>query len=487
MRHPQVSSLGIISSTALPRPRVDGSEPSKDRPRKMSHRRQGRDRKMGPRILRPMISAGFIAAILAGCLSLPNIGHATVALLMVAAIAGVAMAWGWIEAVAGAVAGSIGLAYYFLPPPGFAIENPKHVVALATFLLIAILIGKLAARSKRLLAQRDKLLNLSPDPLCIRDLNGDFRSANKAIEKILGWSERELCSRPFLEFVHPDDQARTKAAYEELSKGRAAVSLENRYRTKDGNWRWLNWTLAASVAGESEMSAAARDVTEEKFAREKLRDLAVQLMTAQEEERRRIARELHDDVTQRLATLGIELGLLKRANSRPDSGELREVLDRLQARVLKLSEDLRSLSHSLHPSILEYADLPATLEMYCRKFTDQHGITANFTARKVPAEIPRLVAVTLFRIAQESLRNVAVHSGATAASVVLAAEDGGARLSLFIIDNGKGFDVSKAKASPGLGLLSIEERARNIGASVTIDSTPEAGTRLAVEVALIEG
>ncbi|HSR06490.1 MAG TPA: PAS domain S-box protein [Bryobacteraceae bacterium] len=438
-----------------------------------------RVQKTGWRVLRSLTSVALIAGILASCLSLPNIDHATVALLLVAATGGLAMLWGWVEALAGAVAGAVGLAYYFLPPAGFSIASPEHVVALTAFLLIAIAIGQLADRSKRLLAQRGKLLNLSPDPLCIRGLNGDFRSANEAIVKILGWSESELCSRPFLEFVHPDDRAQTKAAWDEIARGRSATNVENRYLTKDGRWRWLSWTLAAPALGESQMSSAARDVTEEKLAREKLRDLAAQLMTAQEEERRRIARELHDDVTQRLSAVGIELGLLKR------SGDQHEVVEGLQAQIFELSDDLRSLSHSLHPSILEYADLPATLEMYCRKFTEQHAIAAAFTAREVPPEIPRAAAVALFRIAQESLRNVALHSGATAASVILAGEDGGS-LSLFIIDNGKGFDAGKIKAGSGLGLLSIEERARNMGASVSIDSTPEAGTRLTVKVPLGE-
>ena len=228
---------------------------------------------------------------------------------------------------------------------------------------------------------------------------------------------RNYVPAPFWSLYIPTIERIRKAAYQEMSRGRAAASVENRYLTKDGRWRWLSWTLAPPAAGESQISAAARDVTEEKLAREKLRDLAAQLMTAQEEERRRIARELHDDVTQRLSTVGIELGLLKR------TGSQHEVVDGLQAQIFELSDDLRSLSHSLHPSILEYADLPATLEMYCRKFTEQHAISANFTAREVPAEIPRAIAVALFRIAQESLRNVAVHSGATAASVVLAGED----------------------------------------------------------------
>jgi len=481
MRRVFNSWVGFVPSPSLARSAGPAEPNSRLVSAWLRRARQG----MGWRILRSLISAGFMGAILAGCLTLPNIDHATVALLMVAATGGLAMVWGWVEALAGAITGAVGLAYFFLPPAGFRIASPEHVVALAAFLLIAIAIGQLADHSKRLLAQRDKLLNLSPDPLCIRDLNGNFRSANEAIVNILGWSEQELCSRPFLEFVHPEDRAHTQAAYDEMARGRSAANIENRYRTKDGRWRWLNWTLAAPAPGESEISAAARDVTEEKLAREKLRDLAAQLMTAQEEERRRIARELHDDVTQRLANVGIELGLLKRNGSQSLAGEFHEVIDGLQAQIFELSDGLRSLSHSLHPSVLEYADLPATLEMYCRKFTEQHSIPASFTAREVPDEIPRAIAVALFRIAQESLHNVAVHSGATAASVVLAGQDR-TSLSLFIIDNGKGFDAGKSKASSGLGLLSIEERARNIGASVIIDSTLEAGTRLTVKVPLGE-
>jgi PAS domain S-box-containing protein len=184
-------------------------------------------------------SAGLIVALLAGCLWLPNIDHATVALLMVAAVVGLATWWGTVEALTGALTGGIGFDFYFLPPRGFGIEKPGHLVALIAFLLIALAIGQLAARSKQLLAQRDSSLHLSLDPLCIGDLNGRFRSVNQAMVQLLGWSERELCSRPFLEFVHPDDQARTKAAFRDFSAGRSVVDIENRYRTKDGGWRIL--------------------------------------------------------------------------------------------------------------------------------------------------------------------------------------------------------------------------------------------------------
>lgn len=443
-----------------------------------------RNRKMGRLVLHLAISVGFVVALLAGCLRLPNVDHATVALLMIGATVGLATVWGRAEALTGAIIGGLGFDYYFLPPYGFGIAKPEHLVALMAFLIVAAAIGHVSARSKQLLAQRDSLLHLSLDPLCIGDLNGNFRSVNQAMVELLGCSDGELCSRPFLEFVHPDDQARTKATLQDFSEGRSVVDIENRYLTKDGGWRWLHWKIAPPAPGASWLSAAAHDVTEKKWAREKLCDLTDQVMTAQEEERRRIAGELHDDVTQRLATLGIELGLLKRIPVGAEALNLHGELSRLQAQILQLSEDVRRLSHSLHPSILEHTDLAASLEMHCRKFTDQHGIATSFTARDVPDEVPRPVALALHRIVQESLRNVAGHSGATVASVVLAGE-GGSRLSLFVIDNGKGFDVGMAKIGPGLGLVSIEERARQIGASVSIDSMPDAGTRLSIQVPLI--
>jgi PAS domain S-box-containing protein len=438
------------------------------------------NRKIVRLILRLVISAGLIIALLAGCFWLPNIDHATVALLLVAATVGLATVWGRVEALTGAIIGGIGFDYYFLPPYGFGIEKTEHLVALAVFLFVAAAIGQLAGRSTQLLAQRDSLLRLSLDPLCIADLNGNFRSVNQAMVDLLGWSDEELSSRPLLELVHPDDEERTQAAFQGFFEGGSVVEVENRYRTKSGGWRWLHWKIAPPAPGASWVSAAARDVTEERWSQEKLRDLAAQVMTAQEEERRRIAGELHDDVTQRLATVGIELGLMKKNPA--GASELTGDLNRLQSQILELSEDIRRLSHSLHPSILEHSDLAASLEAHCREFTSQNRIAAGFTARDLPATIPRPVVLTLYRIAQESLRNVARHSDATAVSVVLAG--GGGELSLSIIDNGRGFDPGKAKNSPGLGLVSIEERARQISASVTIDSILDEGTTLRVQAPL---
>jgi PAS domain S-box-containing protein len=436
---------------------------------------------MGRFVIHLLVSALLMAALLAGCLWLPHVDHATVALLMLLAVYGLARVWGTAEARTGAIVGALGFDYYVLPPAGFHIAKPEYGVALVAFLAAAFVIIQLTERSRRMLVERGSLLNLALEPSGIRDRTGNFRLVNPAMEALLGSTAEQLCSRHFLEFVHPDDHLLSEAAFSDLSR-HPIVDFENRYQAKDGSWRWLHWRIAPHTDSTSEVLAVARDITEQKWAQNKLRDLADQVMTAQEEERRRIARELHDDVTQRLATVGIELGLLKKTEL-TGALDFGQNLGRLQAQILQLSEDIRRLSHSLHPSILEHSDLAAALEAHCRDFSQQHRITANFVSRDVPDNIPQPVVLALYRIAQESLQNVARHSGATTASIVLAGEDG-ASLSLFIIDNGRGFDVRKAKISPGLGLVSIEERARHIGASVTIDSMTEAGTRLTVQVPL---
>ncbi len=429
-------------------------------------------------VRRAVVSAAFSVCLLAGALRVPYVDHATIGLLLLGAVVGLGVYWGTLEALAAAIVGGAGFDYFFLPPLGFGIEKPEHWVTLAIFLFVAVSTGHLASRLKQLLDKRTSLTQLSLEPLCISDLSGNLESANAAFIRLVGWREQDLSSRPLIEFVHSADRPRTEAAIREASHGGAAIEIENRFQSEDGDWRWLRWRIAQAGPGKSWLSAAARDITEEKRAQEKLRALADQVINAQEDERRRIARELHDDFTQRLAALGIELGLLKQGGEAQDQIALDQDLTRLQTQVLSLSEDIRRLSHSLHPSVLEHSSLAAALEAYCREFSGPTGIAATFISRNVPAEIPRPVALAFYRIAQEALRNVALHSGATAVSVVLAGEN----LSLNVIDDGCGFDMLQAKKSPGLGLVSMEERARLVGAVVTVESVPGEGTTVSAEI-----
>jgi len=424
---------------------------------------------------RALISAALVGALLAALLRFPYFDHATSALLLLGAVVGIGVFWGTFDAVVAALISGFGFDYYYLPPKGLGIDKPEHWIALAIFLIVAASTGHLASRLKQLLDRRTSLTQLSLEPLCITDLDGKIESANGALASLLGWPEQQLRSRSFGDFVHIEDWQRTKEAiYLAASRG-VAIEIENRFQNKEGEWRWLRWHIAKP--GEAWLSAAARDITEERRVHEKLRALADQLINAQEDERRRIARELHDDCTQRLAAVSIELGLLKQSGEARGDDLLNADLTRLQSEILSLSEDIRQLSHSLHPSVLEHATLAAALEAYCREFSRQSGIPTAFVGRNVPSEIPRSVAVSLYRIAQEALRNISLHSAATTASVVLS----GPSLTLKVIDNGRGFDIAQAKKSPGLGLVSIEERGRLAGAVVTISSILGEGTMVSVE------
>jgi PAS domain S-box-containing protein len=233
-------------------------------------------------------------------------------------------------------------------------------------------------------------------------------------------------------------------------------------------------------------ASVARDVRERKANEARLRSFTAELLKAQEDERRRVARELHDGPTQDLALLAAELGLLRKKGITHE-----EDLEALRARVLSISEDVRSLAHQFHPSVLEHSGLVAALEAYCQEVSRSGGIPVRFRAGKEleSVSIPGPVSTTLYRIVQEALRNVHKHSNATTATVTLAAlaQTPGQRvLRLTIMDDGKGFLIEQVRNGSGLGLISIEERARMVQGVFRIGSLPGEGTRVEVEVPIPE-
>ncbi len=215
--------------------------------------------------------------------------------------------------------------------------------------------------------------------------------------------------------------------------------------------------------------------------REGLRELAAKLLHAQEEERRRIAREMHDDWTQRLAILGIEV-----ANLEKHIGTLEKALPLLhsiQAQLVNLSEDVHALSRQLHPAILDDLGLVEALRSECVSFSRRERITVFYHPEKVPANLPPDVSLCIYRVAQEALRNVARHAAAGEAWLTLFPTN--LQLVLRIQDRGVGFDPTAARSEPGLGLSSMAERVRLIQAELSITSAPGEGTTLEVRVPLV--
>ena len=210
----------------------------------------------------------------------------------------------------------------------------------------------------------------------------------------------------------------------------------------------------------------------------RVRELAGKLITAQEMERSRIARNMHDDFNQQLAGLSISISALRRRSI--ETPEMDDDLRVLGERTGRLIQQLRDFSHDLHPGTLDHLALVPTLRAHCADFARQHDLNVAFNADQMRAPLPRDVAVCLFRIVQEGLRNIASHAAVREASVALTQTADFVELTIH--DRGRGFDPDGGAARRGLGLLSMDERARLVGGTFRITSASGSGTTLHVQV-----
>jgi two-component system CheB/CheR fusion protein len=227
---------------------------------------------------------------------------------------------------------------------------------------------------------------------------------------------------------------------------------------------------------ESEIAVAARRLNR---TQEELRGLTAHLLLVQEEERQRVARELHDDISQRLSLLEIALQEIDAAEGKqPAEDRVKTVRDQVHA----LNTDVRTLSHRLHPAILNDLGLPAALKALVTEFGRREEMPATYSSHDVPEQVPERAAIALYRIAQEALRNVAKHAGKTHVKVMLSGTKNG--LQLKVMDFGLGFDQDAEPATPGLGMISMQERARLAGGTLEVQSSLGHGTTITVEVPL---
>ena len=207
-----------------------------------------------------------------------------------------------------------------------------------------------------------------------------------------------------------------------------------------------------------------------------LRSLSVRLLTAQEEEHRRLARDLHDDILQRLASLQNQVAALRLAPSAPHNPA--DKLVNIESQVGSISDDLRDLSHNLHPSILDDLGLEIATRQLVNDFSSRTSQAARFQADDVPRKVPHNIATALYRITQEALMNAHKHADKASITVTLSGLPG--ELRLHVEDNGRGFDPIPNHR--GLGLISMKERAQAVGGQLAIRSNPATGTRIEVIV-----
>jgi two-component system CheB/CheR fusion protein len=233
---------------------------------------------------------------------------------------------------------------------------------------------------------------------------------------------------------------------------------------------------------------AIEDITErkrlEQAARahaQEVQALAASLLTAQEEERRRVSLELHDQIGQQLASLAIDIGGLAADAPHPEDAQSR--LRALQARVVKASEVARHIAYELHPSVLDDLGLAASLRSLCKEFSDRaKNVAVEFKDVALPASMPREVASCVYRVAQEGLQNISKHANAKHVSMTIGLQKGAVVMT--IADDGAGFDHAAVKGRGGLGLIGMEERARLVKGKLSIAARPGKGTRITIEVPL---
>ena len=216
-----------------------------------------------------------------------------------------------------------------------------------------------------------------------------------------------------------------------------------------------------------------------------IRDLAGQLIFAQEVERTRIARDLHDDACQEVASITVDVSNLRQKDAPLQDSDVQQALLSVQRRMARVAEGLRLLSHDLHPNLLKHAGLAAALEAHCTEVERQYHIQVRFHAEGQVEPANPVVMLSLFRIAQEALRNAAKHGHAQQIDLSLSEQGDG--LTLSVTDDGWGFDPGGVRNNGGLGLVSIEERARLVKGQVTIHSGPQQGTTISVRVPLETG
>lgn len=258
---------------------------------------------------------------------------------------------------------------------------------------------------------------------------------------------------------------------------------------KDGSEFPIEVSLSSLQTASGPLAVSfVSDITDRKRAEaalqaseQHLRDLTGSLITAQEDERRRLSRELHDDVTQQLAFLSIEIGLLKQQTNYPFE-DTRARLTALQDQALRMTDEIRRMSHGLHPSVIEDFGLSVALEEFCDEFARAQEIDVRFEGLIDDSQLSREAATCLYRIVQESLRNALQHGRATEACVCLSADDH--FIHLRIRDNGSGFETDRVRDKPGLGIISMKERVRLVHGMLTHHSRPGRGTEVAVSVPL---
>jgi len=284
--------------------------------------------------------------------------------------------------------------------------------------------------------------------------------------------------------LQPDEAERCREVYEKAFERREPFQMEHLLRRHDGEYRKVVTTGVPRYNVEGPFVGyigTAIDITERKLAEEALSTVSQKLIEAHEEERRRIARELHDDINQRLALVSVRLGDLKQSPP-ASAADLEQAIGGLCQEVADLGADIQALSHRLHPSRLELLGLEAAATAFGEELSNRHGVRIDVHVENIPKALPPEIALCLYRVLQEALQNVVKHSEPPHADVSLKGRT--SDISLTIKDSGAGFDPHEAMRGRGLGLTSMRERVKVVDGQLSIRSERGRGTMIQAVVPL---
>jgi len=318
-----------------------------------------------------------------------------------------------------------------------------------------------------------------------------YLDVSETFETTTGFKREEVLGRTSYELgIFPNPEIRNKLV-EQLETSGSLRGVEFQATMRNGEIRTgLVSAEIIDVHGEPCIITSVVDITAQKHIEdeykklaEALHELSGRLINSQEEERRRVARELHDDIGQEIALLSVRAQRIDSGGALTEGTVLEDVHD-LFKRIKEIAGKVSNLSHRLHSSELEFIGLPVATERFCREFATQHHLEVDCVIKDVPRFITNSVALCFYRIIQEAMQNVAKHSHASEARVRLAVEAG--ELKLTVRDNGTGFEIERPESKLGLGLISMRERMHLVDGALMVSSIPGKGTTVSAAVKLTE-